>query len=71
MPLKFGTSGVRGLVTEMTDLECSLYTTAYVRTLKNRSSPTAVALAGDLRDSTPRIMRAVGYAIRAEGRSRL
>jgi phosphomannomutase len=29
MALKFGTSGVRGLVTEMTDLECYLYCKAY------------------------------------------
>ena len=67
MALKFGTSGVRGLVTEMTDQACYLYSMAFVRYLKTRTPAKAVALSGDLRKSTPRIMRAVGYAIRQEG----
>ena len=40
MALKFGTSGVRGLVTDMTDRECYLYTRAfveYVKTLSKKS----------------------------------
>jgi phosphomannomutase len=65
--LKFGTSGVRGLVTEMTDRECSLYATAFVQYLKERTHATSVALAGDYRSSTPRIMKAVAHAIREEG----
>ena len=67
MPLKFGTSGVRGLVTEMTDLECYLYTRAFVEYLKTKSPAEAVSVAGDYRSSTPRIMEAVGCAVRGGG----
>ena len=67
MTLKFGTSGVRGLVTEMTDRECYLYAKAFARYLKAKASATNVALAGDRRNSTPRIMRAVAFALREEG----
>jgi len=67
MALKFGTSGVRGLVTEMTDEECFLYTTAFVRYLKSRTPLDTVALSGDFRSSTPRILRAVAAAIEQEG----
>ena len=35
MALKFGTSGVRGLVTEMSDRECYLYSRAFARHLKD------------------------------------
>lgn len=64
MPLKFGTSGVRGLVTEMTDLECYLYTRAFVEYLKTKSPAKAVSIAGDYRSSTPRIINSVGCAVR-------
>ena len=67
MALKFGTSGVRGLVTEMTDRECYIYATAFVHYLKERTTITSIALAGDYRSSTPRIMKAVACAIREEG----
>ncbi len=67
MALKFGTSGVRGLVTEMTDQACFLYARAFARYLKTKSSAATVSLAGDYRGSTPRIMRAVAAALRAEG----
>ncbi|MEW6443624.1 MAG: phosphomannomutase [bacterium] len=67
MALQFGTSGVRGLVTEMTDLECYLYTEAFVRYVKTRVSPDRVALAGDYRSSTPRIKKAVAFALRKSG----
>lgn len=68
MALGFGTSGVRGLVTELTDRECALYTRAFIRYLKEREATSpAVSLAGDLRSSTPRIVRAVAWAIRQEG----
>jgi phosphomannomutase len=66
MALKFGTSGVRGLVTDMTDRECYLYTRAFVQHVKSKSSPESVAVAGDLRGSTPRIIDAVAHAIRSE-----
>jgi len=67
MALKFGTSGVRGLVTEMTDRECYLYTLAFLRHLKNRTGAQGIALAGDHRPSTPRILRAAALAARQEG----
>jgi phosphomannomutase len=44
-----------------------LYTRAFVQYVKAKSTTTAVAVAGDLRGSTPRIVRAVAYAIRDEG----
>jgi phosphomannomutase len=67
MALKFGTSGLRGLVTDMTDRECCLYTLAFLRYVKEKSSPRAVAIAGDLRKSTPRIVDAVAFAAQQEG----
>ena len=70
MPLKFGTSGIRGLVTEMTDQACSQYAQAFIQYLKDRlpeKPPTSVAIAGDLRLSTPRIMRAVAHAVKQAG----
>ena len=66
MALKFGTSGVRGLVTEMTDLECYLYTKAYVEYLRGTGA-SAVCIAGDYRSSTPRIIKAVIHAVHESG----
>lgn len=59
MGLKFGTSGVRGLVTEMTDFECYSFATAFCRYLKAKTDSRRVSLAGDYRSSTPRITQAV------------
>ena len=67
MSLKFGTSGLRGLVTEMTDRECVLYTRAFARHLMTHNGERIVSLAGDLRGSTPRIMHAVAAGLRREG----
>jgi len=67
MALKFGTSGVRGLVTEMTDLECFLYTKAFAQYLQQEAAPCTVSLAGDFRSSTSRILRAVSTALTTEG----
>ncbi|HLC14912.1 MAG TPA: phosphomannomutase, partial [Thermodesulfovibrionia bacterium] len=69
MALKFGTSGVRGLVLEMSDCECYLYTRAFVQYVKKKClvEPKAVALAGDYRSSTPWIKDAVAYGIHLEG----
>lgn len=68
MALKFGTSGVRGLVTEMTDEACHRYGLVYARYLKERSPKTdRVILGGDHRSSTDRIMAAVSLAIEDEG----
>jgi phosphomannomutase len=51
----------------MTDRECYLYTLAFLRYVKTRSSPRGVAIAGDRRKSTPRILEAVGFAVQQEG----
>ena len=64
--VKFGTSGARGLVGKMTDEVCYSYTAAFLQHLQEqgelkRGSP--VAIAGDLRPSTERIMAACAAAI--------
>lgn len=63
----FGTSGVRGLASAMTDRLCHAYTTAflqYLRQIGEFSDGGRVALAGDLRESTPRILAACATAVR-------
>ena len=67
MALKFGTSGVRGLVTDMTDLECYLYCRAYAEYLKESGDVTMVSIAADYRNSSPRILKAVAFGIREAG----
>jgi phosphomannomutase len=60
----FGTSGARGLVTAMTDRVCYAYTAGFLRHLASRRKIAAggrVALAGDLRPSSPRILRACAW----------
>lgn len=66
----FGTSGARGLVTAMTDEVCFAYTAAFLQHLSSigQFSPgSPVAIAGDLRPSTPRIMAACAAAIKHMG----
>ncbi|TNG00658.1 MAG: phosphomannomutase [Gammaproteobacteria bacterium] len=64
----FGTSGARGLVVKMTDQVCYAYTRAFLQYLQTSAQKiTAVAIAGDLRSSTPRIMAAVSQAARDMG----
>ena len=72
--VKFGTSGARGLVTDMSDMVCYAYTLGFIQYLKNEwlqkhqeFSIEAIAIAGDLRPSTPRIMEAVARAARDSG----
>jgi len=79
--VSFGTSGIRGLVTEMTDTVCYSYVKAflqYVDELYENSlkSPTfltehktgrKVALSGDFRPSTSRILRAIVRAVQDQG----
>lgn len=68
--LAFGTSGLRGLVTDMTDLECYINTQGFIRFLENYEGlkkDSTIAIAGDLRDSTPRILSAVIRAIDDSG----
>lgn len=67
----FGTSGARGLETAMTDEVCYAYTAAFIQMLETRGEipgeNARVALAGDLRPSTPRIMAAVARAVADRG----
>lgn len=66
----FGTSGARGLVSAMTDEVCFAYTCAFLQHLADigQFAPGRhVAIAGDLRPSSPRIMAACAAAIRHKG----
>ncbi|PKB14604.1 phosphomannomutase [Novosphingobium kunmingense] len=66
----FGTSGARGTVVAMTDRVCHGYTAGFLRylaTLGEFAPGTQVALAGDLRPSTPRILAACAQAVRDLG----
>ncbi|HWZ92449.1 MAG TPA: phosphomannomutase, partial [Polyangiaceae bacterium] len=66
----FGTSGARGLVVAMTDEVCYSYTLGFLQYLEQKGDIKRggrVAVAGDLRSSTPRIMRAVMKAIADRG----
>jgi len=77
-PLAFGTSGLRGLVRDMTDLEVYINTRGFLAHLKQADGLAAgetAAIAEDLRErdpasgveSSPRIARAVARAVRDEG----
>lgn len=66
----FGTSGARGLAEAMTDQVCFAYVMGFLQYLKSKGelrSGMEVALAGDFRPSSPRIMAAVGMAVRDFG----
>jgi phosphomannomutase len=66
----FGTSGARGLVSDMTDKVCFVYVAGflqYMATIRQFKSGMAVAIAGDLRPSSPRIMRACAAAVQSMG----
>ncbi len=66
----FGTSGARGPVSAMSDRICFAYTAAFLQHLANIGqfpSGAHVAIAGDLRSSSPRIMAACAAAVRHMG----
>jgi phosphomannomutase len=68
--LNFGTSGLRALVSDMTDLECYINTRGFInfmRAEQQLETGTVIYLAGDLRESTPRITASVMAAIRDAG----
>jgi phosphomannomutase len=68
--LAFGTSGLRGLIADMTDLECYINTAGFMRFLANKQEVNpgqVIYIAGDLRDSTPRILQAVARALLEDG----
>ncbi|WP_198262513.1 phosphomannomutase [sulfur-oxidizing endosymbiont of Gigantopelta aegis] len=68
--VKFGTSGARGLVADMSDQVCYAYTLGFIQYLEQTqqmgraANPSnSIALAGDLRASTPDILNACAKAI--------
>jgi phosphomannomutase len=66
VPLKFGTSGLRGLVSDITDLEAYINTRGFLNYLLNvrdLAPGSCVVVGGDLRPSTGRILRAVVRAV--------
>jgi phosphomannomutase len=68
--VKFGTSGARGLADAMTDAVCYSYTVAFLQHLEqvgNITDGCEVAIAGDLRPSSPRICAAVAKAVEDKG----
>jgi phosphomannomutase len=64
MAPKFGTSGLRGLVTELGDDLCGGYVTAFLGVV---GPCTHLCIGRDLRPSSPRIAAAVAAAARAAG----
>ncbi|GAA6210030.1 phosphomannomutase [Cognatishimia sp. WU-CL00825] len=64
MPPKFGTSGLRGLVTELTSELVSSYTTSFMRSCATKG---VVHVGWDLRPSSPQIAQAVITAVQAQG----
>jgi len=70
LELNFGTSGLRGLLTDMTDLECFINASGFLgflETAQQLSPGSTIYVAGDLRDSTPRILQSVIAAITEKG----
>ncbi len=68
--VKFGTSGARGLAAAMTDRVCYAYTRAFMEHLLREGEIVTgcpVAIGGDFRPSSPRIMAAAAMAIRDVG----
>ncbi|MBD3295808.1 MAG: hypothetical protein GF392_00385 [Candidatus Omnitrophica bacterium] len=69
-PLRFGTSGLRDTADKLTDMEVYINVRGFMRFLREcgeAAPPDPVAVGGDLRSSTPRIIAAVARAIRDEG----
>ncbi|MCB1751201.1 MAG: phosphomannomutase [Gammaproteobacteria bacterium] len=68
--VQFGTSGARGLAEAMTDRVCFAYTSGFLGYLAHEQEfrpGSEVAIAGDFRASTPRIMAAAAGAVRDRG----
>lgn len=64
--VRFGTSGARGLVVELTDEVCFAYTLAFLKVI-NAKPGSSVALAIDLRPSSPHVAAACAAAIEYAG----
>lgn len=65
--LKFGTSGLRGLSTDLVGPESRRYAAAFVRYLQSKGAVGEVLVGRDLRASSPDISRSVIEAIAAAG----
>jgi phosphomannomutase len=67
----FGTSGARGLATAMTDSVCYAYTRGFLQYLEFigelKHAHETIAVAGDLRPSTNRVMEAICQAAEDQG----
>ena len=63
--VSFGTSGARGLVSDMTDSLCYAYTKAFLQAVVGQGG--SVVLGHDLRPSSPRIAASCAAAIRDAG----
>ena len=63
--VRFGTSGARGLVVDMTSEVCFAYVVAFLKAISASSG--SVALAMDLRPSSPQIASACAAAIQSAG----
>jgi phosphomannomutase len=66
----FGTSGARGLADHMTDRVCYAYTAGFIQYLEAQKALQGIgviAVAGDLRASTERIMKAAARAVKDRG----
>ena len=61
----FGTSGARGLVSDMTDTLCYTYTLAFLQAVVRQPGP--IVLGHDLRPSSPRMAAACAAALRDAG----
>jgi phosphomannomutase len=61
----FGTSGARGLVSDMTDALCYAYTLAFLKAVVRQPGP--IVLGHDLRPSSPRMAAACAAAMRDAG----
>ena len=68
LSLKFGTSGLRGLASELAGVEARRYAAAFISHLRhNGSDVTRVFIGRDLRDSSPAIAADVAAAVRGAG----
>jgi phosphomannomutase len=70
VPLAFGTSGLRGLVKDITDLEAYINVKGAIRyllSIGDISAGSGIVLAGDLRPSTDRLMKASLRAVTDSG----
>lgn len=66
-PVAFGTSGARGLVTDLTDQVCAAYTQAFIRVIAENGPVHRIALGMDFRPSSAAMVAACAGAAAAQG----